>query len=63
MTDWTSVSQGIDATNRVFQQLVLPHLALPITLERALAAAPEAAAETAGGQAAGAPNAQAAASA
>ncbi|BGP57065.1 hypothetical protein JCM8202v2_004703 [Rhodotorula sphaerocarpa] len=56
-------TQGIDATNRVFQQLVLPHLALPITLERALAAAPEAAAETAGGRAAGAPNAQAAASA
>lgn len=31
--------QGIDATHRVFEQLVLPHLALPITLERALAAA------------------------
>ncbi|GAA5986249.1 hypothetical protein JCM10908_006474 [Rhodotorula pacifica] len=34
------VTQGIDATHRVFEQLVLPHLALPITLERALAAAP-----------------------
>ncbi|GAA5882861.1 hypothetical protein JCM3774_006317 [Rhodotorula dairenensis] len=33
-------TQGIDATHRVFEQLVLPHLALPITLERALAAAP-----------------------
>ncbi|KAG0663729.1 hypothetical protein C6P46_002298 [Rhodotorula mucilaginosa] len=32
-------TQGIDATHRVFEQLVLPHLALPITLERALAAA------------------------
>ncbi|POY71645.1 hypothetical protein BMF94_5340 [Rhodotorula taiwanensis] len=31
-------TQGIDATNRVFERLVLPHLALPITLERALAA-------------------------
>lgn len=30
--------QGIDATNRVFERLVLPHLALPITLGRALAA-------------------------